>query len=1323
VAVVKDGAGGPNGSDPLDAFARRLREALRNAGDPSVRDLERISRDLGNPYSRQTFSQKLNGRSKPDWRFVETLVKACARHAGHDVGKSELAVWQVTHRRFQQELAAVRGDQRERARGAAAVPLGDEFSEDCALYLRRLRDRYNALDHTNALAVSIDQEEAPALPLREIFVPQWVRAQPPQTELPREARRELLAFHRLNRATPEGVDLEQLAREAKAYTDIPRRPVLEVIAERDGSRIVVLGNPGAGKSTLAAYLTLALADLAISDSASGEYPSLAGLAGHVPLLLELRTYAPHAEDREFLDEIGHPHKTGHPGLPRRLLEPYLEQGGPALVVFDGLDEVFDRELREDIKWRIKRFASDYPGVRVIVTSRATGYEPERHILDQGGFAHYTLQDLEPPQVDEFVRGFYRETSPGNPAKSEELTARWLKAVTSSATIAELAGNPMLLTALALLGLRGNLPSNRAALLKHIVGVLVNRWDTEKYLSNYLRSRAADSEIMSLDAEDKTEMLGLVARRIQEGNKGAGGLAGNYLSRDALIDVFISFYNPQSEEERRGKKAVARALADQFRERDYILAKFGHETFGFVHRALLDYLAADDINAQFSSQKIYPDHIEKLYREHSTAPEWQEVLLLLAGMIRNPTVFEDSVTTLLKSNPLWYLGSDPLPRHVLLAIRCLGETRHPEQARAASRAVSDALITLLETISGASDYPLAVALTQALERDVLPILSRLGRTWAGRPAYETWYLCRGQFLRGDTPGFAATAAADIYVALIGNDGQARDRLYTLARWADSEMVRGAALEALARNWHRAPETAELLIASAAGDRDAYVRRVAVGTLAAHWRSDQATHDLLCERATCDESSAVRATAIRWLASGWREPATADLLRAVGADTALRGEVRAVAVAELAAGWHDEEQTARWLWERAEDDDARVRASAAHALAGGWHDDPRTRQWLCERTARDCEPSPKVRVTAVRALAAGWPELAETLALLKAKASPDGDDDTEVRQAAVEALAAGWQDDPGISGWLRERAGTEPDDDVRCALAQALASYWPKDAATAGLLQKLAEDDDDWYVRATAVQALASIRVGQPRTGMWLRERAAGDAAPLVRQVALGAVAAGWQADQKTQRLLMDRVADAREDLIVRTAAVRALAAGWREAPTLELLRTVGEGDVRTGAMRRVALQSVAVCWRDHEQTRPWLRERAIGDKSPAVRRTALQLLAADMRWHDDEDTVRLLRESAIGDAFPEARKAAIRTLSAGWRDDPATAEWLRNDAFAIVDRQGKLAVIRTLATDWHDDPATPRWLRDRASADPDPDVQREAVHWLSQGWPDKGMKSN
>ncbi|MDY6783431.1 MAG: hypothetical protein SW833_12970 [Cyanobacteriota bacterium] len=45
--------------------------------------------------------------------------------------------------------------------------------------------------------------------------------------------------------------------------------------------------------------------------------------------------------------------------------------------------------------------NEYPQVRVAVTSRIIGYNPER--LRDAGFVHMTLQELEPEQVERFIQ--------------------------------------------------------------------------------------------------------------------------------------------------------------------------------------------------------------------------------------------------------------------------------------------------------------------------------------------------------------------------------------------------------------------------------------------------------------------------------------------------------------------------------------------------------------------------------------------------------------------------------------------------------------------------------------------------------------------------------------------------------------------------------------------------------------------------------------------------------------------------------------------------------------------------------------------------------
>ena len=86
-------------------------------------------------------------------------------------------------------------------------------------------------------------------------------------------------------------------------------------------------------------------------------------------------------------------------IPQQELHGKLEKGD-AIVMFDGLDEVFDPTKREMVITDIHRFTNDYKKVRVIVTSRVIGYKPQR--LRDAEFYHFMLQDLDEEQIDNFI---------------------------------------------------------------------------------------------------------------------------------------------------------------------------------------------------------------------------------------------------------------------------------------------------------------------------------------------------------------------------------------------------------------------------------------------------------------------------------------------------------------------------------------------------------------------------------------------------------------------------------------------------------------------------------------------------------------------------------------------------------------------------------------------------------------------------------------------------------------------------------------------------------------------------------------------------------
>lgn len=411
-----------------------------------MRELEKISRDIGSSYSKTTFSEKLNGRSTPNWEFVETFVRACAVHAGTDTGRAELAAWQSAYGRLVEELAAMKDDHREQARSArramtkpvAGRPVAD-FDKKRHTYLDWLRFRYRDHLHMDVLAHGSAPSSLSArgtaslwLPVRETFVPQWVRTRSHETELPREVRQALAAQGRLSEQDiPKDVVREQLNHELRAYADTPVRSVLDVICEPGNRQILMLGAPGAGKSTLAIYVTVSLADLADSNGPKADGHPLASLTGYLPLFLDLRTYqagAGSTPEAQGGSEEATPlavkaifRGISHQGLSSRVLEPYLAGGGKALVIFDGLDEVFDKNQRDLIKWGIAYFADRYKGVRVLVTCRSVGYESEVSWFVAHGFESLVIQDLDrEQQIPEFVRRFYHVAYPNHPDQAMAL---------------------------------------------------------------------------------------------------------------------------------------------------------------------------------------------------------------------------------------------------------------------------------------------------------------------------------------------------------------------------------------------------------------------------------------------------------------------------------------------------------------------------------------------------------------------------------------------------------------------------------------------------------------------------------------------------------------------------------------------------------------------------------------------------------------------------------------------------------------------------------------------------------------------------------------
>ncbi|MGH3814102.1 MAG: NACHT domain-containing protein [Pseudonocardiaceae bacterium] len=801
---------------PLHDELHRLHQ---QAGCPSADELQKHARNSGHPGSKQTFRNLLNGKGTPKTETVEAFVSACARHAEKRRPPLRLAPELV-------DLDRWRARYRATYPAVAAPPTGD--SGDMAFvtarreYGKRLRERYGRID-LEALMPLTEQGEHPPVGLREVFTAQAVRADPPPVELPKELIRRLVEAGELGKdELPDGVDPELLAGIRQTYQERPAQPVLRVLAELGRQRLVLLGDPGAGKSTLARYLALALTEPTVTEP-------LAALAGWLPVLVELRTYAEARwRERTFLDLIDHLHTTERLGLPGPALDTFLRQAGRAVVIFDGLDELFDPQLRETVARQIAGFAARYPQARIVVTSRVIGYQ--RAVLDGAGFTHFMLQDLDAGQVEAFVNRWYQLACPDNPPEAARLRERLLAAVGDSAAVRELAGNPMLLTILSIIGRRRELPRERRTVYEHAVDVLVEHWDP----SRHLRDTRVDQGMPYIDRVDKLELLRLVARRMQDG---PAGLAGNHIPGPELVAEFDTYLRDRYTLPPDRAKPAAKAMLEQFRERNFILSRFGAGVYGFVHRAFLEYLAATDIVTRFNARELTEDQlISDVFGRRWPDPAWEEVLLLITGML--PERFAGQIIDhLLAADPLWFLRPRELPGHIFLAVRCLGEVRKLGMLSTQSRAITDAVISLLETAhERVEQYD--SSLTEAIEQAVLPAFTVIGPQGAGRRRYQDWYLLRGQFLvtPSEVSAQVVSLAARIGAALLRDDHDFHQELQTQAVGSPHGAVRVAAVQAVAAGWREDPGTLPWLRERVTQDPDANVREMVGQMLAAGWNED-------------------------------------------------------------------------------------------------------------------------------------------------------------------------------------------------------------------------------------------------------------------------------------------------------------------------------------------------------------------------------------------------------------------------------------------------------------------------------------------------------
>ncbi|HEY1348226.1 MAG TPA: NACHT domain-containing protein [Ktedonobacteraceae bacterium] len=465
---------------------------------------------------------------------------------------------------------------------------------------------------------------AQSVHLADIFIAPQFRLNRPLVDFPL-SEQELEQYRQsLKRSKGPSTDLERVVFESEKnwqhlLLQSEKVGIAAVWKRLDRDKAVVIqGYPGMGKSTLMERLTLHMAarGLRRPDPAMPEQEHLTPV--RLPVLLRLGEYAvarteqPTLSLHDYLLRVMQERRL--PGLPAFLQRAL--QDGSCLVMLDGLDEVSEAGMREQLQVQIKVFVQEHSTNRFLITSRVAGYE-------QGAFPaypHFILAELDEGQIQDFLprwsrarlawdRGIATSAVREQASLEQEVRERvgtLAAALQDSPGVLKLAENPLLLTLLVVMQQNSIvLPRQRVELYDVVTRTLLENRNIAKHLKPV-------SEFQAI------QRLGPLAFQMQETNN---SLARRHEVEQELLNVILQAGGTDAE----GSSEMQTFLRS-VRERGGLFALRVGDYFGFIHRTFQEYFAARFIlnNIKVAQQEWIDQLVERACRQDAL---WREPFLL------------------------------------------------------------------------------------------------------------------------------------------------------------------------------------------------------------------------------------------------------------------------------------------------------------------------------------------------------------------------------------------------------------------------------------------------------------------------------------------------------------------------------------------------------------------------------------------------------------------------------------------------------------------------------------------------------------------------
>jgi hypothetical protein len=538
---------------------RMLFIASANAEPKSTAEIEA---DFQGAFTARFGDRRAGDGKKLFAAFSRTMERILQAAAGEGSTDAESALDSFRFRYLKEELAGLKASLEDLKRPPS--PTAEEIAAWEALYRSQVQSR-----HGTIVPPSLDTSDR--VPIDEIYLPPTFRS--------------------------EGTDAD-----GAGLSSIDLASSL--------SRAVILGDPGAGKSTFAQKLAHDLA----SERARVPGGSL------IPFLIDLKEYGAEKERSrvsitDWLESLASSDYNA-PAPPGVIA--YLLSSGRAAVIFDGLDELLDTSQRKRITADVETFASRYVAAPILVTSRRVGY-PQAP-LDPRRFVVYQLNELGEDQIESYAHVWFGRRQELTAKESTEMTTGFLE--DSGKSAADLRRNMLMLGLLCnLYRGEGHIPRHRPQVYEKCAVMLFERWDKGRKI------------VVELEFERHLRpAMQHLAYWIYSEPSLRGGVTEPDLVKRATGYLLERRFEDQDE-----ARAEACRFVEFCRGRAWVFTDTGTTPEGdrlyqFTHRTFLEFFAAEHLVRTRST----PDELLSILRPRIAAGEW-DVVAQLAFQLQDDNI--------------------------------------------------------------------------------------------------------------------------------------------------------------------------------------------------------------------------------------------------------------------------------------------------------------------------------------------------------------------------------------------------------------------------------------------------------------------------------------------------------------------------------------------------------------------------------------------------------------------------------------------------------------------------------------------------------------